>query len=149
MKKTLVSVLLIFPSREVRMERMMVYLVSHSSTLQNVLTLIAMLVIFALILVAVHYTTKWMGKLGNIQSGTKNIQVIETYRIAPNKFVQIVRVGTKYIAIAVGKEEISPLTELEESDLLLTQPADLENPSFAKVFKSMITRKDIEKKDSE
>ncbi len=127
------------------MERTMVYLVSHSSTLQNVLSLIAMLVIFVLILVAVHYTTKWMAKSGNIQSGTKNIQVIETYRIAPNKYVQIIKVGTKYIAIAVGKEEISPLTELDESELQLTKAADMENPSFAKVFKSMITRKDIDK----
>ena len=127
------------------MERTMVYLVSHSSTLQNVLSLIAMLVIFVLILVAVHYTTKWMAKSGNIQSGTKNIQVIETYRIAPNKYVQIIKVGTKYVAIAVGKEEISPLTELDESELQLTKAADMENPSFAKVFKSMITRKDIDK----
>lgn len=130
------------------MERKMVYLVSHSSTLQNVLTMIAMLILFILILVAVYYTTKWMAKSGNIQSGTKNIQVIETYRIAPNKYVQIVRFGTKYVAIAVGKEEISPLTELEESDLQLTQSADVENPSFAKVFKNMIIRKDTEKKDS-
>lgn len=127
------------------MDRRMVYLVSHSSTLQNVLSLIAMLVVFALILVAVHYTTKWMAKSGTIQSGTKNIQVIETYRIAPNKYIQIVRVGTKYVAIAVGKEEISPLTELEESDLQLSQPADLDNPSFAKVFKNMISRKDTDK----
>lgn len=131
------------------MERTIVYLVSHSSTLQNVLSLIAMLIVFVLILVAVHYTTKWMAKSGNIQSGTKNIQVIETYRIAPNKYVQIIRFGTKYIAIAVGKEEISPLTELEESDLQLLQPADMENPSFASVFKNMIHRKDTEKKDSE
>ena len=53
--------------------------------LQNVLQLLGLLIILILILVATYYVTKWIGKSGAIQNQAKNIKVIETFRIAPNK----------------------------------------------------------------
>ena len=49
-----------------------------------------------------------------------NLEVIETCRITSNKYLQIVRAGTKYLLIAIGKDEVHMLTELSEEELMLT-----------------------------
>ena len=47
----------------------------------------------------------------------KNIRVIETFRVSSNKFIQIIQVGEKYLAISVCKDTINVLTELTEEQL--------------------------------
>ena len=90
-------------------------------TWQNVLEMITVLIVFILVLIATYYTTKWIGKSGVVQTHTKNIKVIETFRIAPNKYIQIVQLGNKYYSIGVSKENITFLTPLEEEQLDFTE----------------------------
>lgn len=87
---------------------------------QNVLELGGILVVFILVLVATYYTTKWIGRTGAIQQQSGNIKVIETFRIAQNKYIQIIQLGSRYYSIAVTKDHISFLTSLEEEQLDLT-----------------------------
>jgi flagellar protein FliO/FliZ len=47
-----------------------------------------------------------------------NIELIEAYRISNNKCIQIVRIGEKYIAIAVSKDTVSMLCELTEDEIV-------------------------------
>lgn len=82
----------------------------------SVLELIGVIIIFVLILVACYYTTKWVAKSDLANRGAKNIAVLETYRIAPGKVIQIVKTGKKYIVIGVSKEHIEMLTELSEDE---------------------------------
>lgn len=84
---------------------------------QNVLQLLAVAFIFVLILVATYFATRWIAKSGMVQMQSKNISVIETFKIAPNKYIQIIQLGTKYYAISVSKEHINFLTELDEEQL--------------------------------
>lgn len=56
----------------------------------------------------------------------KNIQVVETFRVNNNKFIQIIQVGKKYLVISVCKDVINILTELTEEELVW-KPSQEEN----------------------
>ena len=88
--------------------------------LSNTIQLIVILIIFILVLIATYFTTKWIGKSGTIQANSPNIRVKETFKIAPNRYIQIIELGDKYYAIGVSKDNITFLTELSEEQLDLT-----------------------------
>lgn len=88
---------------------------------QNVLELIAVLIVFIFVLAATYYVTKWIGKSGAIQMQSNNIKVIETFKIAQNKYIQIIQLGDRYYSIAVTKDNITFLAALEEEQLDLTK----------------------------
>ena len=103
--------------------------------LSNTLQLVAILIVFVLVLIATYFTTRWIGKSGAIQSHSPNIHVKETFKIAPNKYVQIIELGNKFYAIGVSKDNISFLTELSEEQLDLTPVAqDQRQKSFKDLF---------------
>ena len=60
---------------------------------------------------------------------------METFRISNTKYIQILKIGAKYIVIAVCKENVTFLTELKEEELdmehLTKSMSDL---SFQEVF---------------
>lgn len=87
---------------------------------QNVLELGGILIVFILVLAATYYASKWIGKTGAIQMQSSNIKVIETFRIAQNKYIQIIQLGSKYYSIAVTKDNITFLAPLDEEQLDLT-----------------------------
>ena len=64
-----------------------------------------MLLVFVIVLAATYYFTKWMAGFQKERNLSGNIEVIETARISTTKYIQIVRIGSKYMAIAVGKDE--------------------------------------------
>ncbi len=74
--------------------------------------------------------TKWIGKSGVVPLQSRNIKVIETFKIAPNKYIQIVQLGNKYYSIGVSKETITFLTPLDEEQLDLEPPGGKNAPSI-------------------
>ena len=58
-----------------------------------------------------------MGGFQKAHSNHKNLQIIETIHVGNNKIVEIVQAGTKYLVIAVGKDEVHLLAELSEAEL--------------------------------
>lgn len=109
--------------------------------LNNILQLIAALFVFVLVLALTYFVTKWIAKSGAMQSRARNIKVIETYKIAPSKYIQIVQIGKKQYAIGVTKEQITFLSELEEDQLEI--PEEFGNTvgdtSFKEVMKNMLS----------
>ncbi len=67
-------------------------------------------------------------------SYSRNIEVIESYRIAPSKFIAIVRTGSRYLVIGVGKDEISKLAELEEESIDFNTDASMKGFDFAGII---------------
>ena len=61
--------------------------------LNNILQLITALFVFVLVLALTYFVTKWIAKSGAMQYRAKNIKVIETYKIAPSKYIQIIQIG--------------------------------------------------------
>lgn len=73
---------------------------------------LAVLVIFVLVLALTAAVTKWIASYQKQQSGSCNIEVVETTRISSNKYIQVVRIGETYVAIAVCKDTVSTLCEV-------------------------------------
>lgn len=109
--------------------------------MDNILQFVGVFLVFVLILVATYFVTRWLAKTGAIQSHSKNIKVIETFKIAQNKYIQIVQIGTKYYSIGVGKDDITFLTPLDESQLDLTETSQMPGMPFKSIFKNSIIGK--------
>jgi flagellar protein FliO/FliZ len=78
---------------------------------------VTLLVVFVLVLALTAFTTKWISGYQKRQNAGSNIEVVETGRIANNKYVQIVRVGEKYLVIAVCKDTVTLLGEISKEEL--------------------------------
>lgn len=85
--------------------------------------LVTVLLIFAAVLGVTAWTTRWMANYQKQQNVNENIEVIETTRIANNKYIQIVRAGGTYLAIAVCKDTVTLLGEIPEEQLKRRDPA--------------------------
>ena len=81
------------------------------------LDLITVLLIFVFVIAITLFTTKYVANYQKVQNAGKNIEVLETYRISQSKYIQIVKIGAKYVAIAVSKDTVTLLTALEETDI--------------------------------
>ena len=87
------------------------------SSLESFLQLVGVLLIFVFVLLITYLTTRWMGGFQKAHSNNKNLHIIETISVGNNKFVEIVQAGTKYLVVAVGKDEVQFLAELSEEEL--------------------------------
>jgi len=83
---------------------------------------LTVLVVFVLVLGATAAVTRWIAGYQKTQGKNGNIEVLETSRIANNKYIQIVRIGDKRIAFAVGRDEVTKLCELSEEELQEREP---------------------------
>lgn len=114
-----------------------------SGTIGNILQLIGLIIVFIIILFATYYVSRWVGKSGLIQNSSSNIRVVETFRLSQTKYLQIIKVGEKrFFLIAVSKDDITYISELNEEDITIVQDSMTENNfNFADILKK-ITSKD-------
>ncbi|MGN0318952.1 MAG: flagellar biosynthetic protein FliO [Lachnospira sp.] len=89
-----------------------------SSRLESFVQFITLLLIFIFVLAVTYFSTRIVGKVQKNKLSGSNIQILETMRISNNKYIQIVRIGSKCFSIAVGKDEITYLCEINEDDLI-------------------------------
>ncbi len=112
------------------------------STTNNLVQLLGLCILLAVILFAAYYTAKFVGKTKLGQLKSSNFTVIDSYKPAPGKMLQIIKVGKKYLLIAVAKDTISFLSELEETDLVLKESIQAEKKSFRQIIDSMKNHKE-------
>ncbi len=86
--------------------------------------LIGILLIFLFVLVITYLTTKWIAGYQQGMIKNRNVQVIETFRVTNNKFIQIIQVGKKYLVISVCKDTMNILTELTEEEIIWKPSAE-------------------------
>lgn len=112
----------------------MIILELGMSNSESILQLLGVSILFVFILVITYYTTKFVGgvKLGQTKKG--NFKVLETYKIAQNKYLQLVQIGTRYFVIAIGKDDICSLVELQESEIIQQEQFNKQNIKFIDVL---------------
>ena len=94
----------------------------RASSIAQFLTVLLM---FIFVLVITYLTTRWIARLQRGQMvGGDNIEILETAKISVDKYIELVRVGDKYLALGVGKNEVSVLAELNEDSLKLEDKDD-------------------------
>lgn len=115
------------------------------------LDLITVLLIFVFVIAITLFTTKYIANYQKVQNAGKNIEVLENYRISQSKYIQIVKIGKKCVAIAVSKDTVTLLTTLEEEDVEF-QEAPGEGKSFKEILASLkqtkTPKETLEKTDS-
>lgn len=104
------------------------------NTLDSFFQLITLLFIFVVILVLTYFTTRFIAGYQKGKGLGRNIEVIETYKITTNKYIQIIRTGEQYFAVGVGKDEIHMLTQLDPEKLQLNTEKQSETLNFKEFF---------------
>ena len=87
------------------------------SSFESFIQLMGALLIFALVLILVYFTTRWMGGLQKNGMKGKNLRIVESIGVGTNKSICIIEAGTEYLVVAIGKEEINFLTSLSREQL--------------------------------
>lgn len=112
------------------------------SSANNVLELLGLVLLLIIILVAAYYTSRFVGryKLGQLKDS--NIRIIEAYKISTNKMLQIIKICDKYVVLAVSKDNITFITELDESQVLTHDINEGEKQSFRQIFDKIRGKKE-------
>lgn len=117
------------------------------STTDNLVQLLGLVLLLIIILVAAYYTSKFVGSMKLRQMKCSNFKVIDSYRISPNKLLQIIKIGTKYFVISITKDTINLITEIDEGDIIINENNDSPSNQLDKLnFKQIL---DKEKKIKE
>ncbi len=105
---------------------------------ESIAQLFTVIIIFVLVLVITVFTTRFIGSYEKNRFSGSNIEIIEAQRLMQNRYIMVVRVADKYFAIAVGKNEITYLTELHPDDIKPVGVNEgLNNQQFKEVFENV------------
>lgn len=88
-----------------------------SASLESFLKLVVTLVIFVFVLAVTYLTTRWIGSYQKLHMNSRNLRIIETITAGQNKNICLLKAGTKYLVVAVGKDEMHLLATLTEEQL--------------------------------
>lgn len=99
--------------------------------------LLALLVVFVFVLGITAFTTRWIGQYQKQQFSGQNIELLDCARLTNNKYIQIVRVGEKYFAIAVCKDTVTMLCEVHKEML---QEGKVAPQRFQDLFAKVINK---------
>ena len=123
-------------------------LITKYSTFAGIFKLIFLVIIFIVILVLSYLVTKWYGNSSLVKNKTNNIEIKESFQLAPGKTISIVRIGEKYVALAQFKDNVVKLAELTEEELILNREVEISDSSFKDVFSNIVkSRKKDTKSD--
>ncbi len=92
------------------------------------------LLIFVLVLAITFFVTRWIGKFQKTQTTGATIEVVEATKISASAFAEIIRVGNKYIAVAVSKENVTFLCDVPEEDISFAKDGDISAVGFSNVL---------------
>lgn len=99
----------------------------------GIVQLITVTLIFAFVLAITIFTTRWLGTFQKKKMSGSNIKVLEGFRISNNKILEIVKAGDKCFLIAVCKDTVTTIGEIDESTLELKNDVS-SGEAFSYVF---------------
>ena len=109
----------------------------------SVVQFITVLLIFLFVLAITYFTTRLVGNYHKNTMQGSNIHVLETLRISSTKYIQLLKIGDKCIAIAVSKDNVTYLGEIEEESL------SFDNNKSNDSFKDILSRFIVKSKDEQ
>ena len=106
-----------------------------------------LLVLFLIVLAVAWFVTKWMAGYQRGRASNTNIEVLEMIGLSNNKYIQIIRVGHKYLAVAICKDTVTMLTEIPEQDLILSDGSVPKTMRFKDILNKVQNKSILEKED--
>ena len=110
-------------------------------TLGGIARFFTVLVLFVIVLWVTWAVTKWTAGYQKGRWAGGNIEMLESFRIASDKYVQIIRVADKYLAVAVAKDTVTLLAELDKQTLLLPEEGVHGKASFREILEKVREKK--------
>lgn len=106
-----------------------------TSRLEAVSQFLTLIVVFALVLALTYFVTKFVGNYQRNRLSGGNINVVETMRISGSKCIQIIQIGNRFFAIAVCKDTVTVISEIEQGDLVLSDNnTEVKSESFKSIL---------------
>lgn len=118
----------------------MLLLTSGFSTLASIIKCIVLLIIFIGLLFAASWFTKWYAGAAMPKQKFHNVSVIESCPFGPGRTIFILKIGEKYVAVAVAKDRITVLTELTEEELDLEPQEFMKQGSFSDMLSELVKK---------
>lgn len=109
-------------------------LLTVTSGIDSVIQFITVLFIFVFVLGITYITTRYVAGIQKDKYKTGNMELIETLRISNNKYLQIVRAADKYYCIAVCKDTITMLGEIQKENMVFYENGVNANLNFQNIF---------------
>ena len=109
-----------------------------SGNLDSFVRLITTLLIFVFVLFITFWTSKFIAGYQKQKMLTGNMEVVETLGIGQGKYLQIIRAGEQYFLIAIGKDTVNFVAQLNPEELNLKEEALM--PSQYVDFKSILEK---------
>lgn len=94
-------------------------LLVNQGALESVVQFVTALLIFVFVLVITYLTSRYIASFQKQSMTGRNIEVIETTKLTPNKYLQIIRAGDQYLLIAVCKDTVTMLAQLDGDNLIM------------------------------
>jgi flagellar protein FliO/FliZ len=79
------------------------------------------LIMFALILAATYYVTKFLARKGMVQNKSKFMKLMESMPLGVDKSLHVVKVGTQYFLLGSASKSMFMISELEQDKLFEEQ----------------------------
>lgn len=108
---------------------------------------ITILIIFVFVLAITYWVTKWTAGYQKSKTTGANMEMVEALRLTNNKYVQIIRIGQKYLAVAVCKDTVTMLAEIPEDELCFSEGTKSKVSSFRDVLAKVQKGNFLEKED--
>ncbi|MBQ8188842.1 MAG: flagellar biosynthetic protein FliO [Lachnospiraceae bacterium] len=124
-------------------------LLTVASKLDSVVQFLTVLIIFIFVLGATWLTSKYIAGFQKGKMRGNNFEMIDSFRISQNNVVQILRIGQRYVAVAVCKDSVALLAELSEDEIVIPD-GSAESIPFDEMFKrakSLVQKTDMKAAD--
>ena len=94
-----------------------------TSAIDSAAQLLTVIVLFIVVLIATWLTTRYIAGIQKGKLSGSNFETVDTFRLSQNKYVQIIRIGHRYLAVAVCKDTVTVLCELQEDEITFRDKA--------------------------
>lgn len=119
------------------------------SKIDSFVQLITVLILFVFVLGITWLVTRYIAGFQKGKMQGNNFEAIDSLRISQNKYIQILRIGNHYVAIAVCKDTVTVLAELDKDEIVnpedFTSGMPVQFEEFLDRAKSLIKKADTKK----
>jgi flagellar biosynthetic protein FliO len=100
--------------------------------------LFALLVLAGVLFLAYH-SAKWLGKRAGGGRGRGNIEILDHQYVGQDKCLMIVRVGKRAMLLGVTSGQISKISEIDESELIVNK--QMPESDFASIIRKTLEKR--------
>lgn len=112
-------------------------LLSVASGLNSLAQFFTVSFIFILVLGIAYFATRYVAGIQKVRYKIGNMEIIETLRISNNKYLQIVRVSNRYFCMAVCKDTVTMLGEIQKEEMFFDDSNGTASMNFRDILEKM------------